>query len=151
MFLCLRSDEFCLHLLHLLCPFDSFWDWYGLLLLLELLDHDIDPFLFLVPPLDLWILFQPCPKLRCFIKKFSYCANLVLDLLQLHFCFMLPLLPDYWWSGWCELFSYILDLLLILINFLCNMINHFCFCDFLTLHDLWNLLISSCHFLLQSF
>jgi hypothetical protein len=82
LFLRLRSDEFCLHLLHLLHPFDSFWDWYGLLLLLELLDRCIDPFLFLVPPLDLWILLQPCPKLCCFIKQVSCCDNLLLYLLQ---------------------------------------------------------------------
>jgi hypothetical protein len=69
MFLCLHSDEFYLHLLHLLCPFDALWDWYCLLPLLEFMDGCVDPFFFHVPFMDLMILLQPGPKLRCFIKK----------------------------------------------------------------------------------
>jgi hypothetical protein len=123
LFLCLRNDNFCLHLLHCLHTFDSFWDWYGLLPLFEFLDHCIDPFLFLVPVLDLWVLLQPSPKLCYFNKQFSCCANLLFHLLQLYCCFLLPLLLHCRWSRWCELFVEILDLLSILINFLCNIVN----------------------------
>jgi hypothetical protein len=100
---------------------------------------------------DFLILLQPGPELRCFIEQVSCCANLLLYLLQLRCCFLLPLLLHCWWSSWCELFSKILDILLVLINCLRNPINIFCCCDYLTLCGLWNLLISSCHFLLQSF
>ena len=82
-FLRLRSNEFCLQLLHVLRPFASFWDWNCLLLFLELLDNCIDPFLFLVPSLDLRILLQPSPKLCFFIEQVCGCADLLLYLLQL--------------------------------------------------------------------
>jgi hypothetical protein len=121
------------------------------MLILEILDHGANPFFFHVPFLDLLILLQPCPKLCFFIKQVSCCANLLFYLLQLHCCCLLPLLLDCWWSGWYHLFSKILDLLLLLINCLCNSINLVYCCDFLTVRGLWNILISSCHFFLQYF
>jgi hypothetical protein len=145
MFLCLRSNKLCLHILHLLHPFEFFWDWYGLVPFFEFLDHCIDPFLFLVPALDLWVLFQPCPNLHYFIEQFSCCANLLFHLLQLRCFFMLPFLPHCWWSGWCELFMDILDCLLILINCLHNLVNVSCYWEFIPLRSAWDFLKNSSH------
>jgi hypothetical protein len=121
------------------------------MLLLELLDHCVDPFFLLVPLLDLLILLQSSPKLHCFIEQVSCCTDLLLYLLHLHYFFLIPLLLGCWWSGWCELFSDILYLLLILINCLHNPVNLLCCFEFISLHGLWNLLLSSFHFFLQSF
>jgi hypothetical protein len=56
LFLCLRSGEFCLQFLHILCPFDMLRDRHCLMPLLEVLDSCAYPFFFLVPSLDLLIL-----------------------------------------------------------------------------------------------
>jgi hypothetical protein len=145
MFLHLLSDKLCMHLLDLLRPFDSFWDWYGILTLFEFLDRCIDPFLFLVPTLDLWILLQPCPNFHCFIEQFNYCTNLLFYLLQLCCFFLLPFLLHCWWSGWCELFSNILDILLIFLDSLLNMIDLFFYWEFIFLCSAWDFLKNSSH------
>jgi hypothetical protein len=55
--LCLHDYELCLQFLHILRSFDVLSDWNCLLSLLEVLDSCSYPFFFLVPLLDLLILF----------------------------------------------------------------------------------------------
>jgi hypothetical protein len=55
-FLCLLNGEFFPQFLHVLHPFDAFYDGNCLLPLLEVLDSCIDALFFLVPHLDLLIL-----------------------------------------------------------------------------------------------
>jgi hypothetical protein len=99
--------------------------------MLKLLDHCIDHFFFLVPPLDMRILLQPGPKLRCFVEQVSCGPNLLLHIQQLHCFFPLPFLFDCWWSGWYELFLEILNLLLIFLDCLHNLINLFLYYKFI--------------------
>jgi hypothetical protein len=54
--LCLCNCEFCLQILHVLCPFDVLCDGHSLLPLLEVLDSYAYPFFILVPLLDFLIL-----------------------------------------------------------------------------------------------
>jgi hypothetical protein len=90
------------------------------------LDHCIDPLLFLVLVLDLWIFFHSCPKLYCFLEQFSCHANMFLYIMQLCCSFLLPFLLHCWWSCWYNLLQEILDLLMISINFLRNLVDLFC-------------------------
>jgi hypothetical protein len=117
--------------------------------LLEFLDRCIDPFCFHSPFVDLLILLQPSPKLRCFIEQVNGCADLLLYLLQLRCCFLFPFLLHYWWHGWYELLPEILNLLLVLFDCLRNLINLFHYCKFIPLCDVWKLLKNSFYSLFQ--
>jgi len=65
-------------------------------------------------------------------------------------CFLLLyLLLNLWWSGRCELHLELLDLLLVLIDFLHNMINLLCHHEFGHLQVLWDFIIGYDQFLFQ--
>jgi hypothetical protein len=68
-FLCLCSYELCLQFLHVMRPFDVLHDQHCLMHLLEVLDSCTYPFSFLVPLLDLLILFQLRSDLCFFLKQ----------------------------------------------------------------------------------
>jgi hypothetical protein len=114
------------------------------------LDNFSYPFSFLVPLLDLLILFHLRPELCCFLEQVVCHVDLLFYLLYLLCWLLFPLLPHLRWSGRCELLSKILDLLLVLIDFLHNLINILCHREFGLLRGLCNFLVGYDHFLLQS-
>jgi hypothetical protein len=121
----------------------------NILPLLEVLNSCTYPFSFLVPLLDLLILFQLHLELHCFLEQIVRHVDLSFYLLYLCFCLLFPLLPHLWWSGRCEMLLKILDFLLVLINCLHNLINILCRREFDSMRLLWNLLIGYNHFLLH--
>jgi hypothetical protein len=149
LFLCLHNYELCLQFLHIPCSFDTLRDWNCLMPLLEVLDSCVYPFFFLVPLLDLLILFQLRPELCFFHEQVGHYVDLSLYLLYLHCYLLLPLLLHLWWSGRCERLLEVLDLIFILIDCLHNMINILCHREFSRLHSLWNFLVGYDQFLLQ--
>jgi hypothetical protein len=149
LFMCLCNYEFCLHFIHILRSFDMLHDYHCLVPLLEVLDSCTYHFSFMVPLLNLLILFQLCLELCYFFEQFSGHVDLSLYLLYLCCFLLLPLLPHLWWSGRHEILPEVLNLMFVLIDCLHNLINLLCHHEFNHLHPLSNFLIGYDQFMLQ--
>jgi hypothetical protein len=149
LFLCLHNYELCLQFLHILCSFDVLHDWHCIMPLVEVLDNCAYPFFFLVPLLDLLILFQLRPELCFFLKQVGHRVDLSLYILYMYCYFFLPLLLHLWWSGRYEILLKVLELLFVLIDYLHNLINILCHHEFDCLRTFWDFLIGYDQFLVH--